>query len=67
MRVHRCPICKISFRYDPDPLLEHFPFCSNRCQSVDLGHWFREDYRVSRPLNNEDSKDDAGGDESSQF
>jgi endogenous inhibitor of DNA gyrase (YacG/DUF329 family) len=26
------------------------PFCSNRCQLVDLGRWFAEDYRISEPL-----------------
>jgi uncharacterized protein len=26
------------------------PFCSERCQLVDLGRWFAEDYRISEPL-----------------
>ncbi len=26
------------------------PFCSVRCQMVDLGRWFSEDYRISEPL-----------------
>jgi endogenous inhibitor of DNA gyrase (YacG/DUF329 family) len=31
----RCPICKKTVKYaDPD-----FPFCSDRCRSVDLGKW----------------------------
>ena len=36
----RCPICEAlatqRFR----------PFCSNRCQDVDLGRWLRGSYRV---------------------
>jgi len=26
------------------------PFCSVRCQMVDLDRWFSEDYRISEPL-----------------
>ena len=31
-----------------------FPFCSERCKMADLGHWFSEDYRISRPIQEED-------------
>lgn len=24
----------------------HFPFCSERCRMVDLGHWMTEEYRI---------------------
>ncbi len=31
----RCPICKMPVKADePD-----FPFCSDRCRSIDLGKW----------------------------
>ncbi len=33
---------------------EHFPFCSERCQYADLGKWFDESYRVSRPIEQAD-------------
>ncbi len=26
------------------------PFCSERCKLIDLGQWFSEEHRVSRPL-----------------
>jgi hypothetical protein len=26
------------------------PFCSARCQLIDLGQWFGEEYRISEPL-----------------
>ncbi len=26
------------------------PFCSDRCQLIDLGRWFSEEYRISEPL-----------------
>jgi endogenous inhibitor of DNA gyrase (YacG/DUF329 family) len=25
---------------------KHFPFCSERCQLVDLGKWLNEEYRI---------------------
>jgi len=26
------------------------PFCSKRCKLVDLGKWFKEEHKVSEPL-----------------
>jgi endogenous inhibitor of DNA gyrase (YacG/DUF329 family) len=26
------------------------PFCTQRCQLIDLHHWFEGDYRISDPL-----------------
>ncbi len=44
----RCPTChKIVLRKDPD-----FPFCSERCKTIDLGKWASGGYVVSTPLNN---------------
>lgn len=39
-----CPICKKAAA----PRLENptFPFCSQRCKTIDLGKWLNEDYRV---------------------
>ena len=42
----RCPICKQSVkRTDPD-----FPFCSERCRTIDLGKWASGDYVISSPV-----------------
>jgi endogenous inhibitor of DNA gyrase (YacG/DUF329 family) len=27
-----------------------FPFCTERCRSLDLGKWLDEDYKVSEPI-----------------
>lgn len=44
----RCPTCrKIVLRTDPD-----FPFCSERCKTIDLGKWASGGYVVSTPLTN---------------
>lgn len=42
----RCPSChKIVLRTDPD-----FPFCSDRCKTIDLGKWASGGYVISTPL-----------------
>jgi endogenous inhibitor of DNA gyrase (YacG/DUF329 family) len=38
-----CPTCKKPSRKEGNKL---FPFCSERCQLVDLGRWLDEEYRV---------------------
>ena len=47
MSAIHCPRCKKLLDGRP----EHFPFCSERCKNVDLGHWFSDSYAISRPLN----------------
>ena len=39
----KCPTCRHAVTKDGNKL---FPFCSERCQLVDLGRWINEDYRV---------------------
>jgi len=42
----RCPICKNAVtRTDPE-----FPFCSERCRTVDLGKWASGAYVISSPV-----------------
>ena len=42
----RCPTCrKIVLKSDTD-----FPFCSDRCKTIDLGKWASGGYVVSTPL-----------------
>lgn len=47
-KQRKCPSCQRSFVADPSA--PYRPFCSRRCQLADLGKWFDEAYRVSRPL-----------------
>jgi hypothetical protein len=55
MRI-RCPICR---REDEVPDDFHYrPFCSRRCKMLDLGNWFNEVYRMSRPMRVDDLVDD---------
>jgi len=42
-----CPICKKPTDSQAHP---DFPFCSERCRLLDLGHWASERYVVSEPV-----------------
>lgn len=44
----RCPICQRPAA--PPGERSPRPFCSSRCQMVDLGRWLHEAYVVSEPL-----------------
>lgn len=33
---------------------KHYPFCSERCRTVDLGNWVSGRYVISRPLTEAD-------------
>lgn len=43
----RCPVCKKNEVAIGDP---DFPFCSQRCRTMDLGNWAAEKYVISTPL-----------------
>lgn len=38
----KCPVCRKPVARD----IEDFPFCSDRCRRIDLGHWATGDYRI---------------------
>jgi uncharacterized protein len=42
----KCPICKKPVK-STDP---GFPFCSERCRTIDLGKWASGGYVVSSPV-----------------
>ena len=41
----RCPICKKEVEIGSP----EFPFCSERCRTIDLGNWASEQYKFSAP------------------
>jgi hypothetical protein len=43
----RCPTCRTIVQTKD----EHFPFCSERCRTIDLGKWASGAYKVSSPIN----------------
>lgn len=48
--THKCPICGNAVTAQA----KSFPFCSPRCRKIDLGKWLSEDYKVSRPIEEQD-------------
>ena len=50
----RCPICKKEVAEGtPD-----FPFCSERCRTIDLGNWAMEKYKVAGGTKPPDESDE---------
>ncbi|MDE3118208.1 MAG: DNA gyrase inhibitor YacG [Nitrospirota bacterium] len=46
MRQRPCPICKKPVPWEGNTWR---PFCSERCQLIDLGTWAGEGYRIPGP------------------
>ena len=40
-RMHRCSYCGDTFKRSDS---KNMPFCSRRCQQIDLGMWLNESY-----------------------
>ena len=51
----KCPICKRPVRWEGNA---YRPFCSERCQTRDLGNWATDRYTV--PVENTPEIDEAG-------
>lgn len=43
-----CPTCSKSVVWNNES--EFRPFCSKRCQLIDLGEWADEGHKISQPL-----------------
>ena len=50
----KCPICKKPANLSGP----NSPFCSERCQTIDLGNWASEKYVVSTPVNSQQQAED---------
>lgn len=56
----KCPLCRKPSKQGDDC----FPFCSERCQMMDLGKWADEEYRIpgetmdELPVRHEEDADD---------
>jgi endogenous inhibitor of DNA gyrase (YacG/DUF329 family) len=46
-----CPNCKKTVIWCKES--EYRPFCSKRCQLIDLGEWADESHKISQPTLNE--------------
>jgi uncharacterized protein len=56
-KVLRCPTCG-TLVTEKD---ENFPFCSDRCRTIDLGKWASGGYRISSPVLDPDVLEGLGG------
>jgi endogenous inhibitor of DNA gyrase (YacG/DUF329 family) len=58
----RCPICRtLVLRTNED-----FPFCSNRCRTIDLGKWASGGYVISTKINDPELLEDLAEQQSRQ-
>ena len=48
----KCPRCRKMYSVNKDS--NPRPFCSEKCQAIDLGDWFFEKHKISRPIIDED-------------
>lgn len=48
----KCPICEKPVEWTEQS--PYRPFCSKRCQQIDLGAWADEEYRVASRQEDED-------------
>ena len=59
MSIPTCPICGSRLE---GPLAEwpRFPFCSEKCKTIDLGRWLSERYTVAKeePVEDDSERDD---------
>lgn len=55
-RLPACRGCGATMPADGDAR-----FCSPRCRMADLGRWFRGDYSIGRPIEEDDLMDGPGG------
>ena len=58
----RCPICRtLVLRTQED-----FPFCSDRCRTIDLGKWASGGYVISTKINDPELLEDLAEQQSKQ-
>jgi endogenous inhibitor of DNA gyrase (YacG/DUF329 family) len=60
MMKARCPICDQVLQGQSTAEWPQFPFCSERCQLIDLGRWLGERYRIAPATQEEGPADDDG-------
>lgn len=51
-----CPSCEKPVAREGEFQPTSFPFCSKRCQMVDLGKWFQGEYVIPGPIGPDDEE-----------
>lgn len=49
-RAKHCPECGKKFRFTAVKDAPGFPFCSERCKTIDLARWLKNEYAVVEDL-----------------
>ncbi len=52
-----CPTCAAPVSIDATKKPPTFPFCSERCRTIDLGRWLNGEYRI--PVRHVDEDEDG--------
>jgi uncharacterized protein len=52
----KCPRCEKEAEITGNPFR---PFCSERCQVIDLGNWISGTYRIPEERSDEDAADES--------
>ncbi|MCP5007645.1 MAG: DNA gyrase inhibitor YacG [Planctomycetes bacterium] len=52
----KCRYCEKIFVYNFISEIPTFPFCSERCQLMDLGLWLSEEHGIDKPVGNDTSE-----------
>ena len=60
MNKASCPICKQVMTGQSPAEWPHWPFCSPRCKTVDLGRWLSESYGIAKPPESSREPDEKG-------
>ena len=60
MTLRPCALCRTPTPWEGIPWK---PFCSERCQTLDLGAWASENYRVPEKATEEDGEAWSGDDQ----
>ena len=50
-KIIHCPVCTNQTNIDTSN--PYRPFCSERCQLIDLGQWIEESYSFSEPVDSD--------------
>lgn len=62
MRTVKCPTCKRPTVFEPSNIFR--PFCSERCQTLDLGAWADEQFKI--PAENQEGTVNKNSDENGE-
>jgi endogenous inhibitor of DNA gyrase (YacG/DUF329 family) len=62
IRPQTCPVCKKALDPATTAASKFFPFCSERCQQVDMYRWTTGKYAIIEPLDPKQTERDEDSD-----